>query len=86
MINLYKSMGNECTYVSPVTLTTFSIAVILFVDYTYLLMRAPSHATPYTEFFDQIQKSLRDWASLVMATGGSIKQNKSYVSVNSYAF
>ena len=37
-------------------------------------------------FFCQIQESLNNWSSLVMATGGSIKQKKSYVSVNSYAY
>ena len=86
MINAYKSMGNDCTYVSPVTLTAFSLAAILFVDDTDLLMRAPTHETTNEEFFCQIQDSLNDWSSLVMATGGSIKQKKSYVSVNSYAY
>ena len=86
MINSYKLMGNGYTYVSPVTLTIFAFAAILYVDHTDLLMRALPPTTPDTTFFDMIQKSLSDWAALVIATGGSIKQKKSYVRINLYCF
>ena len=71
---------------SLVMLTIFAFSAILYIDDTDLLMRALLPTTPDTAFFNMIQKSLSDWVALVMATGGSIKQKKSYVRVKSCCF
>ena len=86
MINAYKSMGNGCTYFFPVTLTIFAFGAILYVDDTELLMRVQLPTTPDMKFFNMIQKLLSNWAAIVMATGASIKQKKSYVRISSYCF
>ena len=86
MINAYKSMGHGCIYISPVTLTFFTLAAILYVDDTDLLMRARGPRTPDRKFCEEIQRAINAWAEIVIATGGSIKTKKSYVSINSYRF
>ena len=59
------------------TLTVFALAVILFIDDTNLIMRVETPTTTLEEFIEYVQQALTDWAGLVMASGGSLKQSKS---------
>lgn len=86
MVEGYKSLGHGCKYVLPITLTAFALAVILFVDDTGLLMRAKSATATPEESIKYVQQVLTNWANLVMSSGGSLKQSKSFTVVKTFNY
>ena len=62
-----------------------SLAAIIYVDDTDLLLRSKKHHS-HEEFFSFIQDALYFWGMLVLATGGLLKQKKSRVAVALFKF
>ena len=68
------------------TLKVFALDAILLVDDTYLLMCASTPTTTQNEFIKYVHQALNNWAALVMASGGSLKQSKSFAVVKTFDY
>ena len=86
MINAYKDFGHGVQFISPVTGTVLFFAAVLYVDDTDLLLRADTPECTDEEFFGKIQRAVRDWARIVMVTGGSLKPAKCHASIGSFKY
>lgn len=56
----------------------FFLAAIIYVDDTDLLHWTKFYGISDKFFMEEIQKGVNDWGMLVQATGGSLKQSKSF--------
>ena len=82
--NAYRSRGHCQPVFSAWTGVLLLLAAVIYVDDTDLLLRARHRRMSDTEFFHQIQAAIHCWGSIVMATGGHLKQAKCKVSVVSF--
>jgi len=61
---------------TAITLTILSIAAIMYVDDTDLLVAAKSHHEPIQGVISRMQKSIKIWRQGVIQTGGALRPEK----------
>ena len=76
LIMAFINMGHSDQVETAVSGFLFTIAAILYVDDTNLLLWAKSRGMDDESFFDQVQAATTDWALLSIASGGSLKPEK----------
>lgn len=84
--NAYKRLGHGMDLKSSITQRLFLLASIIYVDDTDLLHWADFYGMSDEDFVEKIQKGLHDWGMLVQASGGSLKQSKSFWYLLSWKF
>ena len=62
-----------------------SLAAIIYVDDTDLLLRSKKHQS-HEEFFSFIQDALNFWGMLVLATGGVLKKKRAVLLLHCLSF
>ena len=61
---------------TAITLTILSIAAVMYVDDTDLLVSAKSHSEPIYFVIKRMQKSIKIWRKGVIQTGGALRPEK----------
>jgi hypothetical protein len=84
--NAYKRLGHGMNLSSSISQRIFLLASIIYVDDTDLLHWADFYGMSDDDFVAKIQKGLHDWGMLVQASGGSLKQSKSFWYLLSWKF
>jgi hypothetical protein len=84
--NAYKRLGHGINAKFSLADRIFILAAIIYVDDTDLLHWAKFYGLSNKSFMDDIQKGVNDWGMLVQATGGSLKQSKSFWYLFSWKF
>ena len=85
LVAAYKKRGFHSNMACAYSGLILSLAAIIYVDDTDLLLRAQTQHSD-EEFFSFVQDALNFWGMLVLATGGVLKQKKSRVAVALYKF
>jgi hypothetical protein len=86
MLVAYKSKGYSAFFATAWSGVVLSIAALLYVDDTDLLHTCPTDIMTEYEFFSRVQTATHYWATLLQATGGSLKPKKCYWYLLSYKF
>jgi hypothetical protein len=82
----YQRLGHGINIKTAVSARVFLLAAIIYVDDTDLLHWARFYGITDEEFFNDIQQATLDWSKIVQATGGSLKQSKSFWHLLSWKF
>ena len=85
LVAAYKKRDYHSNMTCAYSGLILSLAAIIYVDDTDLLLRSKKHHS-HEEFFSFIQDALNFWGMLVLATGGVLKQKKSRVAVALFKF
>jgi hypothetical protein len=85
-INAYKTLGHGMQVPFSRSQRLLYLAAIIYVDDTDLLHWGKFYGIEDTEFLTDVQDAINDWGKLIQATGGSIKQAKSFYYVMSWKF
>ena len=84
--NAYKRLGHGMTTHSAISQRLFLLAAIIYVDDTDLIHWAKFYGMTDDDFIADVQKGVTDWGKLVQASGGSLKQSKSFWYLLSWKF
>jgi acetylornithine/succinyldiaminopimelate/putrescine aminotransferase len=78
MVGALRRLGHASTFSGAWTGLLFTLAAIIYVDDTDLLLRSRSRDTTLDEFFCECQSAVTDWGRIVLATGGYLKAAKCF--------
>ena len=85
-----ESVGNDLLGLifdlGPMSDVIFILVAIIYVDDTDLIHWAKFYGMTDNEFISEVQKGVTDWGKLVQASGGSLKQSKSFWYLLSWKF
>ncbi len=82
MTDLYEKVYNR----SAINQCLFLLAAIIYVDDTNLIHWAKFYGISDEEIISDVQEGVTDWGMLVQASGGSLKQSKSFWYLLSWKF
>jgi hypothetical protein len=85
-INAYKTLGHGMQAPFSRSDHILYLAAIIYMDDTDLLHWGKFYGIEDTAFLTDVQNAINDWGKLIQATGGSIKQAKSFYYVMSWKF
>jgi hypothetical protein len=86
LILAYVSMGHGVQVESAISGVLFTIAAILYVDDTDLLLWAKTSGMSDAQFLQQVQSAVTDWGMLALASGGSLRPEKCFWYFISFKF
>jgi hypothetical protein len=86
LILAYVSMGHGVQVESAISGVLFTIAAILYVDDTDLLLWAKTSRMSDAQFLQQVQAAVTDWGMLALASGGSLRPEKCFWYFISFKF
>ena len=84
--NAYKRLGHGMNTRSAISQRLFLLAAIIYVDDTDLIHWAKFYGMTDDDFISDVQNGVTDWGKLVQASGGSLKQSKSFWYLLSWKF
>ena len=85
-INAYKRLGHGMNTRYSISDRIFMLAALLYVDDTDKLHWSDIYGISDEEFLADVQSATTDWGMLIQATGGAIKQSKSFYYLLSWKF
>ena len=77
IVAMLESAGFHSTFVSAISQRILTLVCVMFVDDADLFVTALPAST-HTEFLTRIQSTVNHWTGGLRATGGAIRQEKSY--------
>jgi hypothetical protein len=78
MVGALQRLGHASTFSGAWTGLLFTLAAIIYVDDTDLLLRSSSRHNSMDDFFGECQSAVTDWGQIVLATGGYLKATKCF--------
>jgi hypothetical protein len=85
-LSVMRDSGFELNYITALSATSIVLAGFAFVDNTDLLHVAPHPSTPAETLIPQMQQVVDTWEGLLRATGGALRDDKSYWHLLDYKF
>jgi hypothetical protein len=78
MVGAFTRLGHASSFAGVWTGILFTLAAIIYVDDTDLLLRASSRDISDGQFYNECQTAVTDWGHIVLASGGYLKAAKCF--------